>query len=839
MATVAPARWLQVKEIFQQVAELPLAERPAYLAQACQGDETLRTEIERLLAADEQAAAFLEHSPLKELQEAELAAAYAADQLAGQMIGQYRLRREIGRGGMGTVYLAQRDDQQFQQQVAIKIIRRGMDTDDILRRFRTERQILARLNHPNIARLLDGGSTADGQPYYVMEFIEGQFIDEYCQTQRLPLTERVRLFRQVCAAVHYAHQHLVIHRDLKPSNILVTANGEVKLLDFGIAKLLSPETDNSRATLTGLGLMTPAYASPEQLRGAAVTTAADVYALGVILYELLTETRPYQLDQTRPEQFAQIICATEPPRPSSQKRLRDEIGSLKAGFFSIAQPATRRLPPADLDNIVLMALRKEPKRRYASAEQLAEDLRRAQEGLPISARPDTWRYRTTKFVQRNKTLTLATLLVLFSLLGGMFATARQARIAEHERALAQRRFVEVRTLANAFVFKYHDEIAKLPGSTGLREMMMSDARNYLTRLAAEAQGDTALQLELAQAWLRLGDVLGKPYLSNLGQTDEAVKSYQQAVTLARGAFKAQPNNNEAQRLLGLSLLNSGQAETRAGRTSTALQNLQEAVQVLETSDSGNANDQEAARTLANVHIALGDTLMRQASLANKAAQAVGHFRHAQEIMETLVQVAPTEIRLRRILAIAHQRLGLTLHLVPANDNTTNPLAEALAHHQRSTELFEQIAAAEPSNLQHQRDLVDQYTMKAELQAQAGDAPGALADCRKGIELFTRLVAADPQNAEAKRDLAIAHYITSNLLKGMGQCPAAIQEMQQALALLEELVKRDPHNSENLGDLVSGFGRLHDAYLANHQPRLAHAAQRSAADYQRRWQVRQQ
>ena len=396
---MTPERWKKVEEVFESALEHAPDERSAYLAEVCAGDEALRHQVETLIASNEQAGSFIEAPIMGTV----LPATVEDDpipSMIGRRVGSYKIVREIGRGGMGAVYLAVRADDEFQKRVAIKLIKRGMDTDYIIRRFRNERQILASLDHPNIARLLDGGTTEDGLPYFVMEYVEGQPLHHYCDTKRLSTVERLRLFLKVCSAVHYAHQNLIIHRDLKPSNILVTADGTPKLLDFGIAKLLNPEIASQTLdpTTMALRLMTPEYASPEQVRGEPATTASDVYSLGVLLYELLTGRRPYRIRNRLPEEIARVICEEEPERPSIVINRIEQIHPDGATQVEVTPesvsrrrdgtPETlRRQLAGDLDNIVLKALRKEPQRRYSSVEQLAEDINRHLEGLPVSAPP--------------------------------------------------------------------------------------------------------------------------------------------------------------------------------------------------------------------------------------------------------------------------------------------------------------------------------------------------------------------------------------------------------------------------------------------------------------------
>jgi len=415
-ACATSERGAQVAELVKSGLERDPREWPSFLDETCGLDVALRAEVESLLQLKEEADALMQEPavhlsarilvPDRELKSEEI-------------IGDYRILSLIGSGGMGDVYLA--EDQQLHRKVALKIVRRGLDTGDIIRRFQREEQILASLTHPNIARLYGGAVTPEGVPYFIMEYVEGERLDHYCDEQKLSIPERLRLFRRICSAVSYAHQHLVIHRDIKPANIRVMADGEPKLLDFGIAKLLEPQTsDIAEQTMTLLGVMTPEYASPEQVRGETMTTASDVYSLGVVLYELLTGRRPYRLTSRRPEELSRAITEQMPARPSSMSTLR--------------QPQSLR---GDLDNIVLMAMRKEPARRYESAAQLSADIQRHLEELPVIARQDTFTYRASKFIRRHRVAVAAAFLILLSLVGGIIAITWQANAAWHEKAKAE------------------------------------------------------------------------------------------------------------------------------------------------------------------------------------------------------------------------------------------------------------------------------------------------------------------------------------------------------------------------------------------------------------------
>jgi eukaryotic-like serine/threonine-protein kinase len=440
--------WQRVDGLLQSALDREPSRRASFLDEACAGDHALRQHVEALLEADREASDFLERPAI----EAGTAPATepASQSLVGRRIGAYRVVRELGRGGMGAVYLAERADEQFRKQVAIKLVKQGVDSDAILHRFRGERQILASLDHPNIATLLDAGTTDDGLSYFVMEYVEGQPIDVYCTTHRLSTRERLHLFGLVCAAVQHAHEHRVVHRDLKPRNILVTEEGVPKLLDFGIAKLLAAEDAGIMANATTVGLrpMTPAYASPEQVRGEPVTPLSDVFALGLLLYELLTERRPYQVAGDTPADIARAICEEEAEKPSTTVR-------------SLA---------GDLDKIVLMALRKEPSRRYPSVAQFANDLRSYLEGRPVLARRDSLSYRAAKFVTRNKAAVVsavAAVMVTVAALG-------VAPLMSRDQGVSQASLPRIRSLAVLPL----DNLSGDPGqeyfSIGMTEALISD-----------------------------------------------------------------------------------------------------------------------------------------------------------------------------------------------------------------------------------------------------------------------------------------------------------------------------------------------------------------------------
>ena len=539
---MTPARWQQIKEVFDQALEHGPATRIVFLDQVCAGDPDLRREVDSLLDH------FETDGPIDELAQGfvtPLVVGLHPEAVEGRGVGNYRVLRQIGQGGMGAVYLAERADGAFEQQVALKLMRRGMRTDELRMRFVHERRILARLTHPNIARLLDGGLTEDGQPYFAMEYVAGEPINRYCDARQLSIEARLRLFATVCRAVQYAHQSLVVHRDLKPSNILVTegrdGTPQVKLLDFGIAKLLDREEEDTAVphTRTGMRVMTPEYASPEQVRGEPVTTASDVYALGVILYELLTGRRPYDLQSLSPGEVERVVCETEPARPSTAVSHRDEVTTAD-GAVRVVTPeevsharATlptrlRRRLAGDLDTMVLKAMQKDAARRYASAEQLLEDVRRYLSGLPVRARPDTLGYRLAKFVRRNRiTVTAASALVVLLAGFAVAMTLQQAQTAkERDRSrLEAAKAAQVSTYL-IDLFEVADPSETL-GDT-------ITAREILEKGAARIEEELADQPEVQATMM---DVIGRVY-HKLGRYDDARRLLERALEVRRATLGA-------------------------------------------------------------------------------------------------------------------------------------------------------------------------------------------------------------------------------------------------------------------------------------------------------------
>jgi len=751
-------------------------------------------------------------------------------------LGPYRLIREIGHGGMGTVYLGVRDDDAFQKRVAIKVLRRGMDTDSIVRRFRYERQILASLEHPFIASLLDGGSTPDGRPYFAMEYVEGQPIVDYCDGQRLDTPGRLALFRNVCTAVQYAHQNLVIHRDIKPANVLVMADGTPKLLDFGIAKLLNPELGGQTVapTAPGLQLMTPEYASPEQVRGDAVTTASDVYSLGVLLYELLAGRLPYRLTSRAHADIVRIVCEEEPIRPSTAiTRLESDPGggerptgeavpetreATRRDRRTVDVDRLRRQLAGDLDNIVLKALSKEPQRRYASVDQFSEDVRRHLAGLPVLARKDTWGYRTTKFVRRNRAIVGAGVITFAVLVAGVIATAWQARVARAERARAEQRFGDVRQLAHAFLFDFHDSIADLEGSTPARKLVVTKGLEYLDRLARDAGEGVDLRREIAAAYVKVGDVQGRPFTPNLGDTAGALASYRKAIGLYESIAGDAARDESVRRDLASAYVHLSDVLAAAGKTAESLSFAQKGLAIEREVSSDPAASPEARRALVASYSRVGDML----AATGKVTAALDHRRTALAIMESVAAAAPQDVANIRQLGVAYQKLGNTL----GNPNAPNvgDTAGALAALERSAEIFRNASVQFPNNAMLRRNNAVAESNAADVLVAMKRIDEALVRERRSLAVYEAQAAKDPANVAAQNDLAIGYSKMAQLLHETGRTAAGLASQQQATDIHRRLSAADPRSSDMKQELAADHNReatlqaalgMRERSLANH------------------------
>jgi serine/threonine protein kinase/tetratricopeptide (TPR) repeat protein len=799
---VTPERWERVKEIVQGALALAPAERMAWVADACRGDAELAGEVDSLLAAHEEAGSFIETPALArgdmagvidELQE--------TPTWAGRRVGPYVLMREIGHGGMGAVYLAVRADDEYRKQVAIKVIRSSFAPAFIQQRFRHERQILADLDHPYIARLIDGASTEEGTPYFVMEYVDGLPIDRYCDTNHLSIDARLALFSQVCAAVHYAHQHLVVHRDLKANNILVTADGTPKLLDFGIAKLLDADAHSpEERTQTMMRIMTLESASPEQVRGEAVTTATDVYGLGVLLHRLLSGRGPYDVDTTTPHELAREICDTDARRPSDVT----------------VNPANARRLKGDLDTIVLKALQKDPARRYSSVEQFAQDITRHLGALPVLARPDTILYRTTKFVARHKVGVAASIVIVISLVGGIMATAWEAHVARQQRARAERRFNDVRSLAGSFLFEFHDAIAGLPGSTKARELVVRRALQYLDSLASESSNDASLERELAAAYERVGDVQGLPNVPNLGDTAGALRSHRTALALRQKLAAANPLDLALQGELVTTYSHLSTISIGANDFRGALDSTRKALPIREAllarKPSGVA---ERSSVAAGYHEV--STIM---SALGEWSAALEYAQRETSTFEALLASDPANGRAQRNVGIAYKRLGALLER--GGDRQA-----ALVNYRKAVAIDEVRAGANANDGEAHLDLSYGYASIGYTLSMMGDTSGALENYGRALSAREAVAAADPNDVNARGAVARAHLSIGQVLRKAGRGLEAIPQFRQALVMASDFYKANPSNAgagEKVADIYGALAGT-NAELASAATDKAEAARR--------------
>jgi non-specific serine/threonine protein kinase/serine/threonine-protein kinase len=804
-------RHRHVEQLLRAALERAPGERATFLATACGGDENLRLEVEAMVAAHDPAKTHVQTHTYGD--EMPLVNLVERASVVEHRVGPYRIIREIGRGGMGAVFLAARADDAFDKQVAIKLVGSRTASRSIIRRFRNERQILASLEHPNIARLLDGGTTTDGQPYFVMEHVAGEQLLDYCDRERLTITERLKLFQKICSAVQHAHQNLVVHRDLKPNNILVTADGEPKLLDFGIAKLLAvtPGDENLVETAPMGRAMTPAYASPEHARGETITTASDVYSLGVVLYNLLTGHHPYRLERLSMQEVERVICDTNPDRPSDVitrvDQARDRDDDPTPASVSIARGVEperlRRLLRGDLDNIVLMAMRKEPQRRYASAADLSDDIARSLGGLPVRARQDTVAYRASKFVVRHKVSVAAAALVMLSLIGGIVATVREARIARAQQARAEQRFNDVRRLANSLLLEIDDSVKDLAGSTPTRELLVTRALEYLDSLAQESQGDPSLQQELMTAYEKVGDIQGNPYVANLGDTEGALESYRKALAIG-DALEAAGGTPTSRIEVAITHRSIGDILGLQGDLAGCVESYRRSLAILEDLSARDPSDDRVRAEVARAHEALGDGLGR----AGDHAAQLESYRASVSICEALLVRDPANVRLQRGLAVGDMKLG---------EGWVDDEAQGIASFRRSIALFTALAAADPNNARMRRDLSMVQNRLGEVLIATGDVSGALEILSDALAIREKVAADDPANAQAHFDLATVRANVAVALTGSGRADEGTETGRRALAGLRELVTDDPENMtyrRNLGICCTKVASAHESVAAD-------------------------
>lgn len=801
---------------------MPSAERMRFLDNACDSAE-LREEVVSLLAAHNDATDFLEEDgPIQ----GRFLSAFDKGALEGQRIGAYRLVEEVGRGGMGTVYRAVRDDDEFQMVVAIKIVSRGMDTDMVLRRFRTERQILASLDHPNIARILDGGSTATGLPYFVMEYVDGLTLNQFCDRRRLNIADRLRLFLKVCDAVAYAHRNHVIHRDLKPGNILVTSGGVPKLLDFGIAKIVKGTDDNP--TVTGAAMATPAYASPEQVRGGPIGPATDIYSLGVLLYELLTGHRPYRLPLHNSEELARVICEREPTRASTVVGIREhmdydegttvtidpeEISGCRRTTVEGLQKHLR----GDLDTVVSVALRKEPSRRYVSVDEFREDLERYLEGRPILARKDNVAYQVTKFATRHP-LGVGVGFAMFVLLCvlSMYASWEARRLS--------RRMAEDHQLASTFLVEVHDAIAHLPGATPAREKLLRKSLDYLNGLTRDAGEDPALHRALATAYEKFAELQAGTAGAGLGLSHEALETTRKALRIREMLAKSSKDPTIQMELANNYLLMA----FLIGRASSFDERLEfdrNAIAIAERLYEADPKNQDYMDLLARSHTSSGYALAAR----DRWDEARKHFRRALTLRMNTLSSAPDPVKAQREMARIHYRLG-------AGYAQAGQSREAIGYLRQALTIQEPLSKASPNDESMASDTAATLHFLGVSYRGVGDTTEALAVFNKAIGIRETSLARDPQNARSRSLLAGNFAERGTALLNAGRDADGLKDLRKALELETSIIEVDPRGTAArfaMADFQNRLGEAHAKLARQSSGPQSQVYWREAAKFYRR------
>ena len=836
--------WQRIQQIFLELVDLNSADRAVMLQKLCGGDPDLRAEVESLVAADEDSGISIEIAV-----QDEAASLLDAPVLIGQRVGIYRVASELGRGGMGTVYLALRDDEEFERRVALKIVKRGMDTAEVLARFRYERQILANLEHPYIARLFDGGSTDDGVPFFVMEYVEGKPVSHFCRENRLPCVERCELFLRILDAVAYAHRSLVVHRDLKPANILITAEGIPKLLDFGVASILRPRLDSDPTQTGGIRPYTPGYASPEQVRGLPLTTATDIYSLGTILYELLAGKRAHPIESHTPAEIVRVVCDTETARPSK------EAPDL----------------PRELDDIVLMAMRKEPERRYGSAVEFADDLRRFLDGRPVVARQDTVAYRVRKFIARNSLETTLVTLMALSLVAGLFISVAQTRraqralraaeserviaqretaaaetarvaesqqkasaeaqrqiasqqreLAEQQKTLAEQRSRDIVDLAGRALFDVHDAIVTLPGSVDARRTLVKTALEYLQNLRKQQGMNDEMRQALAAGYYKVATIQGDTLGSSLQDFAASEASLLEGQKILMPAYNRHPENPAF--MLRLIEIRSSLARLtyRSGREREAIQYYLDLLPVAHRLAS-----LKNCSLVCKTQEPILENSLAMDLMTIDTAQALEHAQRGIALDRALLKQYPGDTTLEQALgAITAAAAGALRNL--------GELEKAAEYYRESIASRERLLEAHPTNTLIRRNLMIAYGNYEVLlgipwSANLNRPAEARVYGLKCVALARAEVRDDPNDVTARRDLGMSLSRLGMLDPEPNQAAESLATLREARGLIETIAKANPGSAEAAsqvaiileyeGHRLEDLGRVPEA-LASYRESIA-------------------
>ena len=798
---MTPERWEQIREVLEKVLELAPEGRSAYLDAACTSDTSMRKELDALLAHSANLpSGFLQSSAMAEMicSEIESIVSLDAPETGQEFAQRFRLIRKLGEGGMGQVWLAEQTSP-VRRQVALKMIKAGMYDEAVVQRFQSERQSLAIMEHPAIAKVFDAGTTPQGQPYFVMEYVPGLPITEYCDQRKLAIRDRLELFIETCEGVQHAHQKAVIHRDLKPANILVVeVDGKPvpRIIDFGLAKATT-HAIAADVLKTQLGNLvgTPGYMSPEQADANVqdIDTRTDVYSLGVVLYVLLAGREPFESKQGQKQQLDEILRKVredEPPRPSTRVSGDRHSSNAIAEARGTEPGQLTRLLRGDLDWITMKALEKDRARRYGTPSELSADIRRYLNLEPVLARPASAAYRSGKFVKRHK-LALAVASVFAAMaLAGAVAIVREAQIARMQEARAERRFEDLRRLTNSLLFEFHDSIATLPGSTTARELVVKRALEYLEQIRADAHDDPATLRDLAAGYERLGQIEadeGNPHLGGAGSYEQANELYDKALAIRQKLVSLDPANATLQLELTDTQFNVARIHEQLGDMNGALQFLQQRLAIqdeLQGTHSSDALSFDSARTLINMgslHVWLGDR-----------DSALKYESRALDIGNRLLRANPNSVEARITVWRSLTWSGWALKL-------QRKFRDAAANWRSGLAISEKLASEDPNNTTYQRYLISDHGNLCESLAYAGEFSEVRSHCEKAIAINQLMVKADRDNAQALADLGNSNMTMGLALYLMHSPKQALVYEQRATSIYHDLALHDPDSLSNAID----------------------------------------
>ncbi len=763
------ARCAATEAIFHEALSVPKPARSAILTSRCAGDTAMMEELQSLLAASE----------AEEIHRRNVGPDAVP---SGTSVGPYVIDTLVGRGGMGAVYRAHRSDGQFEQQVAIKIVDMPLASDFFRERFRAERQMLAGLAHPYIVRLLDGGVTEAGELYLVMEFIDGLSITEFCAQQSLSIEARLQLFLKVCEAVQYAHRNLIIHRDLKPENILVTEDTTPRLLDFGTAKIMQPlpAQAGSNATRPGMQTFTPRYASPEQVLGQPISIASDIYSLGVLLFVLLTNAQPYELTDFTTEEMLRVICIEPPRRPSLAASPHGPIA-------------------ADLDSIVLKALRKDPKDRYPTVEHLAADIQAYLDHRPVEARRGTFRYLAGKFILRNKVSLAAASLVCLSVLAAVVGIGWQTRAAFAQKRMSEARAANLRQLSESLLSEIGDAIRDLPGSTSAQHLLVSRVTEHLDQLSQGTYNDSTTEINLINAYIRLSNLQGNPYHQNIGDPKGALQSLDKALAAARSASAANPENRAITRSYAIAEKAQSEILFGEGREPEAIESLAFSVRVFDQLVSSPDATPEELELTATAYNVLGDFAFRRGKNdPADPASSIAAWRKDLELSKRALKLDPNFDGSLRRVAVSDWKIGAAIAEVDPN--------AAVAECRKSLEAWRRLPISEQSSPTTRSAIVWSYQTLGYALFQSSQYRDAITAYETARGLIEPLATSDPKDTSAQGRLAFilayeartySNMLDPNLYSARGEDSMnrehGIRLSRRAVNILDSLRKLDGNN----------------------------------------------